>query len=279
VFDVTRPPSVPTPAATVIVVRERPRAGIEVFLVKRHRKSQFMSDAFVFPGGKIDASDGSPQVAAIRELFEEAGILLARGEAKPGFVDNLPEWRRRLNGREVLFSEVLVAGALRPDVTRLHWWAQWITPSVEPRRFDTHFFLAAVPPDADPTIDEKETVEAVWLTPEEALERHRAESFRLPPPQVKTLTEMLPYAGAGMRPLAEAAARRKEHAHPIMPRFAELDGKVALLLPWDPVYQTAGVGEALPMPHGHFFGGGPSRFVLEGMTWRLEYAPGSLRAG
>ena len=111
----------------------------------------------------------------------------------------------KLNGREVLFSEVLAAGGLRPDTSRLHWWAQWITPSVEPRRFDTQFFLAAVPPDAEPTIDEKETVDAVWLSPTEALERHQAETFRLPPPQVKTLTEMQPYTT--MPALAEAAAR------------------------------------------------------------------------
>jgi 8-oxo-dGTP pyrophosphatase MutT (NUDIX family) len=277
VFQVKGSPSTPVPAATVILVRERRPRDVEVYLVRRHRKSQFMSDAFVFPGGKIDASDGNAEVAAIRELFEEAGILLARGIPLAGFVDALPEWRRKLNGREVLFSEVLAAGGLRPDTSRLHWWAQWITPSVEPRRFDTQFFLAAVPPDAEPTIDEKETVDAVWLSPTEALERHQAETFRLPPPQVKTLTEMQPYTT--MPALAEAAARRKSHAHAILPRFAEVDGKVTLLLPWDPAYQSAGVGEAMPMASGHFFAGGPSRFVLEGMTWRLDYAPGSFRAG
>ena len=266
----------PVPAATVILVRERrPGADVEVFLVRRHRRSQFMSDAFVFPGGKIDDGDGSGEIAAIRECFEEAGILLARGTPPA----DLAEWRRRLNAREIGFREVLAAGPLEPDVARLHLWARWVTPSVEPKRFDARFYLAEAPPGAEASTDSKETTEVVWLTPEEALTQHRDERLRLPPPQVKTLTELLPYAPSGLAAVAEAAARRTPNVDPVLPRFADLDGKVMLLLPWDPDYDRAGVGDGMPLARGHFLAGGPSRFVLEGMTWRLEYAPGSLHAG
>jgi 8-oxo-dGTP pyrophosphatase MutT (NUDIX family) len=273
VFDPERPPSVPVPAATVILVREMGRgANVEVFLVRRHRRSQFMSDAFVFPGGKIDAGDGSPEMGAVRELFEEAGILLADGSPP----SDLQAWRARLNAGLATFAELLGAARLQVDATRLCWWARWITPSLEPRRFDAQFFLAECPPAVEPTIDDKEIVEAVWLTPTEALARHAADTLRLPPPQVKTLTEMEPYPS--LSEVRAAAARRQAHAHPIMPRFAKDADHPALLLPWDPAYQSEGVGEAAPMPKGHFLAGGPSRFVLEGMTWRLAYAPSSLLA-
>ena len=275
-IDSGRPPSVPVPAATVILLRERrPGADVEVFLVRRHRRSQFMSDAFVFPGGRIDEADGSAEVAAIRECFEEAGILLVRGSTPA----DLAERRRRLNAGEIDFREVLAAGALEPDVERLHAWARWVTPSAEPKRFDVRFFLAETPPGAEASFDDKETTEAVWLTPEEALTRHREEAMRLPPPQVKTLSELLPYAPAGIAAVVEAARRRAPHLDPILPRFADVAGTIMLLLPWDPEYERAGVGEAQPIPKGHFLAGGPSRFILEGMTWRLAYAPGSLHAG
>lgn len=276
-FDPSRPASVPLPAASVILVRERrPGADVEVFLVRRHRKSSFMSDNFVFPGGKIDPEDAGAEVAAIRELFEEAGVLLARGELP---AERREAWRRRLNAREAGFAALLAGEGLTPDPARLHWWARWITPAVEPRRFDACFFLAELPSGQTPSFDDKETVEELWIAPAEALARQAAGTLRLPPPQIKTLLELGDDAPHGVGRLAARAAERARHPHPIMPRFAQLGAQVALLLPWDPEYETRGVGEAAPLPRGHFLASGPSRFLLEGMAWKLTYAPESLRAG
>lgn len=268
-FDPSRPPATPIPAASIILVRERaPGRDAEIFLVRRHRKSGFMADAFVFPGGKVDADDGSPERAAIRELFEEAGVLLARG-ALPA-AERLADWRRRLNSRDATFPQLLAAEGLEPDLDRLHFWARWVTPSVEPKRFDARFFLAELPADQTPSFDDKETVEEAWVAPDEAIARHAATGFRLPPPQLRTMWELAPHAARGIAALAAAAAARRAQAHPILPRFAQLGAQMALLLPWDREYETQGVGEAAPMPAGHALAVGPSRFVLEGMSWRLE---------
>ncbi|MBI5477314.1 MAG: NUDIX domain-containing protein, partial [Deltaproteobacteria bacterium] len=111
-------------------------------------------NAFVFPGGRLDAADGSAEVAAIRELFEEAGVLLARppvpaapapGAVPPAVID---AWRRRLLAGETTFAGLLQEAGLEPDVGRLHPWARFVTPSFEPKRFDARFFLAVVPADA-----------------------------------------------------------------------------------------------------------------------------------
>jgi 8-oxo-dGTP pyrophosphatase MutT (NUDIX family) len=265
----------PIPAATVILVRERTGAtGLETLLLRRHRKSSFMSDAFVFPGGKVDPDDASPEVAAIRELFEEAGVLLAHG-AELG-AEARDAWRARLNAGTASFADFLRETRLAPDHSRLLPWARWVTPSVEPKRFDARFYLALMPEGQSTRWDDKETVEELWITPDDALERQKAGGFKLPPPQVRTLHEMAPYARLGMSPLIAKASVRADHIAPIMPRFAELDGHMALLLPWDPEYETRGQGDSHPWPASQPLADGPSRFVLDGMSWRLEYPPASL---
>jgi 8-oxo-dGTP pyrophosphatase MutT (NUDIX family) len=253
------------PAATVILLREG-AGGPEVFLVRRHRRSTFMSDAFVFPGGRREPADRSDEEAAIRELFEEAGVLLT---TEP--IAQQDEWRRRLNADERSFADLLRDERREPDLARLHYWARWITPSVEPKRFDAAFYLAELPPGQTPSFDQKETVEELWITPAEALARQAAGTLKLPPPQLRTFVELAEHGSfAALRRASEA---RRAHAHPVMPRFAQLGETVALLLPWDPEYQERGVGEGTPMPPGHFLATGDSRFLLEGMTWRLASAP------
>jgi 8-oxo-dGTP pyrophosphatase MutT (NUDIX family) len=264
-------PVTPIPAATVILVRARSAGGgVETLLLRRHKKSGFMSDAFVFPGGKLDLDDAGPDVAAIRESFEEAGVLLATPELSP---ERRADWRARLNARTATFGELVAAESLTPSRDRLRAWARWVTPSVEPKRFDTRFFLAILPPGQVTSFDDKETTEEAWLTPAEALERHAAGTIKLPPPQVRTLHEMAPHAHTLDALLAEAD-RRAPHIAPIMPRFTEIAGGMGLLLPWDPDYETRGQGEGTPWPAANPLGAGPSRFVLQGMSWRLEYAPG-----
>jgi 8-oxo-dGTP pyrophosphatase MutT (NUDIX family) len=256
-------------AATIILVRDRFGGGVETLLMRRHRKSSFMSDTFVFPGGKVDADDASPEAAAIRELFEEAGVLLVRGPLPPS--EARVEWRRRLNAGEVRFADVLREAGLEPDFGRLHAWSRWVTPSAEPRRFDARFYLAEMPPDQTTSYDDKETVEEAWIAPAEAIARHAAGAgFKLPPPQLRTLHE-LEQAGGTLAAIVAAADARAPHVLPVMPRFADLgDGRMALLLPWDPDYAGRGTGEASEWPAGHPLGVGPSRVLLDGMTWRLS---------
>jgi 8-oxo-dGTP pyrophosphatase MutT (NUDIX family) len=269
---------VPIPAATIVLLRERAGGGVETLLMRRHRKSTFMSDTFVFPGGKVDPEDRSPEEAAIRELFEEAGVLLVVGGTALE-QEQLDRWRRELNAGAVRFRALLERERLEPDLSRLHPWARWVTPSVEPKRFDARFYLAELPPGQRTSYDSKETVEEAWVAPDEGITRHLAGGLKLPPPQLRTLHELaeaLRAAGdrvGAMAALADASRARAPYIAPLMPRFADLgQGTMGLLMPWDPEYATRGTGEAVEWPGGQPLGVGPSRFVLEGMSWRLEYA-------
>jgi 8-oxo-dGTP pyrophosphatase MutT (NUDIX family) len=196
---------------------------IEVLLLRRSRGSTFMANAFVFPGGRVEPGE-SLEDAAIRETREEASVTIARDA--------------------------------------LHPWARWVTPVVEPKRFDARFFLAEMPAGQEARFDEKEVVEQVWLAPADALERHRTTDFRLPPPQLRTLWELA--RCPTMEAMLAESARRAPHLDPIMPHFASGDGgAVSLLLPWDRDYPNGWRAD-------HPLAAGPTRFVLEGMTWRME---------
>ena len=245
------------PAATVILVRESER-GLEVFLVKRHKKSSFMSNAFVFPGGKIDPTDADAETAATRELFEEAGVLLA--DPAPD-VARLAADRARLLDGQVAFNDLLAAANLGVDRSRLHWWSRWVTPMQEPRRFDAEFFVAELPPGQTPSFDQKETVEELWITPAAALERQAAGELRLAPPQLRTFHELSALDG-GIAGVIAASAQRQGHRAAICPRIVEDEGGIAIVLPWDPSFGD----DALPS--GHVLATPPSKFVWNGSAWR-----------
>ena len=159
---------------------------------------------------------------------------------------------------------------------QLSYYAHWITPSAEGKRFSARFYLAVLPAGQHPSFDAQETVDEAWVTPADALAR--AQALALPPPQVRILADL---GGAATvddaLALAEVAA---QHPHPIMPRMAPLaGGGFALLLPWDPAYATDGTGDSAPMPADHPLAVGPSRFVLEDRTWKNIAAPTSTTAG
>jgi 8-oxo-dGTP pyrophosphatase MutT (NUDIX family) len=255
----------PRDAATVILLR--PAAGgdgFEVFLLRRRKGASFMSGAFVFPGGAAEPGEDL-RAAAARELFEEAGVLLA--DDAPG-ADELAAWRREVLAGGSLESRLAAAGrALALDA--LHPYAHWVTPSVEPRRFSARFFVARLPLGQVPSFDAQETVDEAWVTPADALAR-RVE-LALPPPQLRTFFELAQH-GSVDEVLAACAVRART-PHPILPRLAPGAGGLTLLLPWDPDYETAGTGDAAPMPAAHPLGGGPSRLVLEGRGWNLLHAP------
>ena len=172
------------PASTVMLLRDGKR-GMEVFMVVRHRQIDFASGALVFPGGRVEASDqvlaggdshGAFRVAAIRETWEECGVLLAEAGAAPE--------------AEGEFAAMLAARGLAPAISGLAHFAHWITPVNVPKRFDTHFFLAAAPEDQAALHDGQETVDSVWIRPADALAEGIAGTKKLVFPTRMNLTKL-----------------------------------------------------------------------------------------
>lgn len=173
-------------AATILLLRDRPQ-GMEVFMVVRHHEIDFASGALVFPGGRVDpgdaeiaaglggGADATPiHVAAVRETFEECGVLLARRRGQEALVSaevlqRLEAPREALCRRETSFAEILSAGDLVPATDLLVHFAHWVTPRTQPKRFDTHFFLAVAPEDHLALHDGGEAVDSVWIRPGDAL--------------------------------------------------------------------------------------------------------------
>jgi len=183
-----RPPAAIRPAATILLVRDDP--AFEVLMVKRHHQIDFASGALVFPGGKTHESDHDGawagfclgweaveaeqrplRIAAIREAFEETGIILGRFENGEPFHGD--EWAASVRGEvdrgERPFLEVVSRLGLRLDLTSLTVFARWITPDLMPKRFDTWFYLATAGDDQLAACDGRETVDAEWIAPLEAL--------------------------------------------------------------------------------------------------------------
>ncbi len=262
-------------AASVILVRERGGTSqVEIFMLRRHRKSSFMGSAFVFPGGTTDPGETDLRFTAARELFEEAGVLIA-DQTIPQ--DTLTTWRDALNGGTRTLTDMLSEADAAVDAAKLHYFSHWITPSIERKRFSARFFVAALPPGQTPTFDDRETVEEVWVTPQEALADAR--DMRLPPPQVRTLGDLIEPCRNGLAGVFADADARAGHKHALMPRMCPLDAGFALLLPWDPDYETRGTGDLLRMPKDHPLAVGPSRFILEDTTWKNLHAPDSPAEG
>ncbi len=177
-------PVTPRDAATVILLRPAAVSGYEVFLLRRRRGASFMGGAFVFPGGAADDGDGDLRITAARELFEEAGVLLAPAAPPP---DELATMRRlTLDGAPL--TPMLEARGVAIDPATLHYYAHWVTPSVEKKRFSARFYVAVLPPGQTPSFDDRETVDEAWVTPQAALAR--VAELALPPPQLRTFLEL-----------------------------------------------------------------------------------------
>jgi 8-oxo-dGTP pyrophosphatase MutT (NUDIX family) len=265
-------------AATVILLR-RAEPGFEVFLLRRHKRASFMASAFVFPGGATEPGEDA-RTAAARELFEEAGVLLARaeptGKSETLEVPIVPVLRRRiLDGANAQAS--LSAAGLAWSTETLIPWSHWITPSIEPKRFSARFFVCELPSIQIPSFDEVETVDQAWVRPREALAR--AGELQLPPPQVRTFWELSQLDT--IEEVLAAGRARGDEPHPIMPRLRTLapGAPPCLLLPWDPEYVDVGTGDAAPLAYTPHWANGPSRFILEDRTWKHVHAPGSTPPG
>lgn len=199
------------PAATIIVVREAAES-FEIFMLKRTSSASFASGMFVFPGGRVDGDDhlhkydayrfGPSQaqqtqvaalgdewrgfwIAAIRETFEEAGLLLAyHNEQMLSFADEsvharFDAYRTPLHGGDLSLLDVCAKEDLKLAVDQVHFYNRFVTPLGRPRRFDTRFFIAAAPESQRGEHDAKETVDSIWITPQEALQRHAQDDFGL----------------------------------------------------------------------------------------------------
>jgi 8-oxo-dGTP pyrophosphatase MutT (NUDIX family) len=182
-------PVAAVPAATILIVRDG-ASGLEVFMVRRHYQIDFMAGALVFPGGKVHAGDRDAalsehldgigalseeelalRTAAIREAFEESGILFAREKGKGEFIGaehlaRLDRYREPLERGEMTLAEMLRAEKLRLACGCLVPFAHWITPVNMPKRFDTHFFVAAAPEGHAGAHDGRESVDSVWINPD-----------------------------------------------------------------------------------------------------------------
>jgi 8-oxo-dGTP pyrophosphatase MutT (NUDIX family) len=184
-------PAPPRPASTVVILRDG-AGGIEVFMVVRHHEIDFASGALVFPGGKVDTGDASGDwsalaaaappwpdrsflVAAGRETFEEAGLVLARRRGTTELIDAdeadrlVDRHRRRLLEGEVGFLDIIRDEGLTLALDLMVPFAHWITPEPLPKRFDTHFFLVAAPVSQVGAHDGDESVEGLWISPRQAL--------------------------------------------------------------------------------------------------------------
>ena len=190
----TKPkPARPLPSATLILVRDG-SDGLEILMVVRNKKSDFASGALVFPGGKVDKADNSAKVrfycdgsealndtklgmhvAAIRETFEECGVLLARHNGSSNIISGdhlkrLEPYRKRLNSGELTMGDFLEKENLTLACDLLTAFAHWITPEPMVMRFDTCFYLAPAPNDQYGIPDGSESVALFWITPQKALE-------------------------------------------------------------------------------------------------------------
>lgn len=190
------------PASTVMLVRDT-SAGPEVFMLRRTTKAVFAGGMYVFPGGKVDAGDGEGDdaflVAAIRECYEEAGVLLAETADGQLISDGHPALghREEVHGGSMDVWNLCREHSLRLATDRMAYVARWITPKGEsPRRFDTRFYLAVSPPSQRSVHDDSETIASEWIRPGDALHRQIAGQMVMLPPTITTLTFLADFATA-----------------------------------------------------------------------------------
>ncbi len=258
-------PENPAPArdsATVMLVRDG-AGGLEVFMLERHLKSDFAGGAYVFPGGTVDARDldaeasgfldgpalpgaaahidAPPDTAlgfylcAIRETFEEAGVLLARRNGEPVRFDDDEEekrfavYRDEFNARGGSLTELAAEEDLRFAGDLLHYYARWITPEFAPKRYDARFFVATMPEGQVPLHDDVETTASTWIRPGDALAQAREGLFSIIFPTRKTLESLAGFASAS----DVIASTHGKQIPAVLPTVVLADGNAKVVLPGD----------------------------------------------
>ena len=259
------PPENPAPArdsATVMLVRDG-ADGLEVFMLERHLNSDFAGGAYVFPGGTIDPRDLDPDAAtyldgadaaeaaeridapkdralafylcAIRETFEEAGVLLARRDSQGVRFDD-PEdekrfagYRAELNARSGSLAALAKEEGLRYSGDLLHYYARWITPEFAPKRYDARFFVATMLEGQSPLHDDVETTASTWIRPADALSRAAEGLFSIIFPTRKTLESLAGFTTADQ----VIASTRGKEIPALLPKVVLADGQPRVVLPGD----------------------------------------------
>lgn len=226
--------ALPKDAATLVLMRntDRAEAGLEILMVRRHSNSKFLPGAYVFPGGTVEAADYAPGVegvcqgltfrqaqdiiadvsppekalglfvTAIREAFEEAGILLAYRESSDLIAiteeqkARFAEYRGQVQQDASSFAAIVRKQGFRLATDKLFYFAHWITPHIVPHRFDTRFFVATAPPGQEALYDALETTDSKWISPREIMEKQRMGELKVPFPTLSNLTALAEFSSA-----------------------------------------------------------------------------------
>lgn len=284
--DVAAPPAVPRHAASVLLLREQ-QGAIEVLLTRRHENMSFMGGMWVFPGGTLCPADLSEQslalipepahlqcprlldvdgnalpasacrglaIAAMRETFEESGVLLATtadghhcDEEK---LARLQRRRRAIVSQPELFATLLREEHLHLDVRALVYWSHWITPSVVPKRFDTRFFLASLPPEQIAAVDAIEATAMTWMTPAAVIAAAHEREMTVSRPTLYNLMELDASVRQHLSLNAILRAEAQRDVVPVLPKVLRGESRM-IVMPWDRDYAMfagSGVSQQISYP-------------------------------
>ena len=252
------------PAATVILMREAKKGDFEIFMVMRSSRPPFGS-LYVFPGGKLDPEDSdnglypccegmddaaasrqlgikdnglSFWIACIRECFEEVGVLLANpDDSIMHDSEKLNKMRRKLNNKEITFKDICMSESLRLRAKNIVPCAHWITPAIEPKRFDTRFFLAKVNAKQLASHDGFELTESFWIKPADALVKFTNGEMNMILPTIKNIEKLAEFSSSEeafnyFQGLGDNAIP------PILPKFIKKDGEWIGFLPGEEGYDN-----------------------------------------
>ena len=259
-------PSVPVPAATVIIIRQQ-QEELQTYLLKRHLRSSFMAGKYVFPGGIVEATDKLVNVwkehvdldleeitwrlggdlsgaevlpfavAAIRETFEETGVLLADTAGSFGnAIEYIGKQRLRKEMPEGWFLNQTLSVSWVLTLSALSRWSRWVTPKGMHKRYDTRFFLVVLPHGQTCRPDNRETTDGIWMSPVKALSENLAGDVPLSPPTLIVLHELMKYSSTDDL-LAPTMVRAWGSA--LLPRLVSLNNEAVIIEPWDAHYHKS----------------------------------------
>jgi len=252
------------PAATVILMREAEESGFEIFIVKRSSRSSFGS-LYVFPGGKLDPEDTEKDlyaccegmndeeasarlgiendglsfwIACIRECFEETGVLLTNpSDSLIQEYEKLSSLRKQLNNKEISFKNICISESLRLGTNNIVPCAHWITPAIEPKRFDTRFFLAKVNAKQLASHDGFELTESFWIKPKDALVKLKEGKMNMILPTISNIEQLAEFSSA-FEAFNYFEGLGNNAIESILPKFVKQDGKWVGFLPGEEGYEN-----------------------------------------